>query len=247
MMRRTAWIVTCLFVAGTAGWVRADAVEEIQKKLSDSFSKLKSYSCKTRTVQNMEFGEGNKMQSDYAGTIEWSCRDDKIMMRTDMKGTSVQSFSGQENKSEVSTTIVCDGDMVYTLSSQMGQTMATKQKPDDSLGGDPKTYFTQILARQNVKVLPEDKFDGEACYVLEATPKDAAEAESIARTIMYFRKDIGINVKTIGLNKSGQEVFSNTSSDMKINSEIAADRFVFKAPEGVQVMDMTGAQPGGGE
>jgi outer membrane lipoprotein-sorting protein len=164
-----------------------------------------------------------------------------------MKGAAVQSFGGQENKTEMSVTMICDGDSMYTLSTQMGQTMATKQKPDASLGGDLKKYFEDIIAKHNVKVLPDEKIDGEACFVIEATPKDPAAAASIAKTIMYFRKDIGINVKMVGMDKDGKEVFSNISSDFKINSDIAADRFVFKAPEGVQVMDMTGSTPPGGE
>jgi len=247
MVRRVAWIVTCFLVVGVPGLVQADSIEDIQKKLVESNAKLKSYTCKMKMVQNFDMGQGNKMQSDYSGTTEWMRKGDKFALRTEMKGTAVQSSIGQESKIEISVTMVCDGDTLYTLSTQMGQTMATKQKPDASLGGEPKKYFDELVAKNNVKVLPDDKVDGEACFVIEATPKDPAEAATIAKTIMYFRKDIGVNVKAIGKDKDGKEVFSNASSEFKINSEIAADRFVFKAPEGVQVMDMTGSQPQGDE
>ncbi|MEK7710278.1 MAG: hypothetical protein AAB341_00145 [Planctomycetota bacterium] len=243
MVRRVTWIVTCLLVVGVPGLVRADSIEDVQKKLIESNAKLKSYSCKMKMVQNLDMGQGNKVQSDYAGTTEWMRKGDKVALRTDLKGTAVQSFGGQDNKMEMSVTLVCDGDALYTLSTQMGQTMATKQKPDDSLGGEPKKFIDNIVAKHNVKVMPDDKVDGEACFVIEATPKDPADAATIAKTIMYFRKDIGVNVKTVGMDKDGKEVFSNTSSEFKINADVAADRFVFKAPEGVQVMDMTAGQP----
>lgn len=247
MVRRVAWIVTCLLAVGVPGLVRADSIEDIQKKLVESNAKLKSFSCKMKMVQNFDMGQGNKMQSDYAGTTEWMRKGDKFALRTDLKGTAVQSFGGQDNKVEMSVTMVCDGDALYTLSTQMGQTMAAKQKPDDSLGGEPGKIIDDIVAKQNVKVMPDGTVDGEACFVIEATPKDPADAPNVARTIMYFRKDIGVNVKTVGLDKDGKEVFSTTASEFKINADIAADRFVFKAPEGVQVMDMTAGQPHGGE
>jgi len=243
MVRRTAGFVACLFVVAVTGPVRADAIEDVQKKLIESHAKLKSYSCKTKMTQNLDMGQGNKTQSDYAGTIEWMRKGEKVVFRMEMKGTAVQNFGGQENKSEMNATMVCDGDVFYTLATQMGQTMATKQKPDQSIAGDPKKLIDDIVSKHTVKVLPDDKVDGEACVVFEATPKDPADAAMIAKTVMYFRKDIGINVKTIGVNKEGKEVFSNTCSEMKINPDLAADRFVFKAPEGVQVMDMTGSQP----
>ncbi|MDO8629518.1 MAG: hypothetical protein Q7R41_03405 [Phycisphaerales bacterium] len=246
MVRRVAWIVTCILVVGVPGLVRADSIEDIQKKLVESHAKLKSYACKMKMVQNFDMGQGNKMQSDYAGTTEWMRKDDKFALRTDLKGTAIQSFGGQDNKMDMSVTMVCDGDTLYTLSTQMGQTMATKQKPDATLGGDPKKIMDDIVSKHNVKVMPDDKVDGETCFVIETTPKDPADAANIAKTIMYFRKDIGVIAKTVGMDKDGKEVFTNTSSEFKINSDIAADRFVFKAPEGVQVMDMTGSQPHGG-
>ncbi len=239
MVRRTGWIGMGVVVFAAMNVARSESVDDVQKKLVEAHAKMKSYSCKMKTVQNMDMGGGNKMSSDYTGTVEWSRKGEKYLFRSEMKGNSVQNFGGQENKMEASATIICDGDMVYTLSTQMGQTMAMKQKPDGSMGGEPKKVFEDLLARNNVKVLADEKVDGESCFVLEATPKDPAEAATMSKTVMYFRKDVGINVKTVGFDKDGKEIFTNTSTDFKLNSEIDAARFVFKAPEGVQVMDMT--------
>ncbi len=224
------------------GVVRADSIEDVEKKLIEAHSKMKSYTSKTKTVQSFDMGGGNKMSSDYGGNIEWKRDGEKQMFRTEMKGTTTQSMGGTDNKMDVSVTMIGDGSFLYTLSDQMGQKMATKQKPDSAMTGDPKKLFEKIHADNVVKLLPEEKVDGMSTIVLEVVPKDAA-GSPVAKSIMYFAKDTGINVKVVGKDKDGKEVFTNTSTDIKLNTEIPNDRFVFKAPEGVQVMDMTGDTP----
>jgi outer membrane lipoprotein-sorting protein len=122
----------------------------------------------------------------------------------------------------------------------MGQKMATKQKPEVAATGDPKELFKKMHSDNTVKMLPDEKVDGVSTVVFEVVPKDVA-GSPVAKSIMYFAKDTGINVKVVGKDKDGKDVFSNMSTDIKLNTEIANDHFVFKAPEGVQVMDMTGS------
>ena len=236
------WSCTCLIAASLISVVRADPVEDVEKKLVEAHSKMKSYTSKTKTVQNFDMGGGNKMSSDYGGTVEWKRDGDKQKFRTEMKGTTNQSMGGTDNKMEVSVLMVSDGEFLYTLSEQMGQKMATKQKPDAAMTGDPKKLFEKIHADNTVSILPEEKVDGVSTVVFEVVPKNTADGP-VAKSIMYFAKDTGINVKVVGKDKEGKDVFTNTSTDIKVNTEIANDRFVFKAPEGVQVMDMTAASP----
>lgn len=235
------WSCAGLMALSLTGVVQAQSLEDVEKKLIEAHSKLKSYTSKTKTVQNFDMG-GNKMSSDYGGTVEWKRDGDKQMFRTEMKGTTTQSMGGTDNKMEVSVLMISDGNFLYTLSEQMGQKMATKQKPDTAMTGDPQKLFEKIRADNDVKVLPDEKVDGASTIVLEVTPKDSADGP-VAKSVMYFAKDTGINVKVVGKDKEGKEVFTNTSTDIKVNTEIPKDRFVFTAPEGVQVMDMTGSSP----
>ncbi len=241
-MSLAKWSCACLMAVALTGVVRADEIEDVEKKLVEAHSKMKTYTSKTKTVQNFDMGQGNKMSSEYGGNIEWKRDGEKQMFRTEMKGTTTTSMGGTDNKMEVSVLMVSDGSFLYTLSEQMGQKMATKQKPDTAMTGDPKKLFEKIHADNTVKMLPEEKVDGMSVIVFEVTPKDVA-GSPVAKSIMYFAKDTGINVKVVGKDKDGKDVFTNTSTDVKLNTEIAGDRFVFKAPEGVQVMDMTGAAP----
>jgi outer membrane lipoprotein-sorting protein len=61
----------------------------------------------------------------------------------------------------------------------------------------------------------------------------------MVKQTLHFRKDSGMNVKMIGRDKSDKVVFSHELQDVKLNTDVPADRFVFKAPPGVEVMDMT--------
>jgi len=230
--------VAALFGFLMGGTVQAQTVEEVEKKLVDAHGKMKSYTSKTKTVQNFDMS-GMKMTSDYGGTVEWKREGDKQKFRTEMKGSTTM---GDQPKMEMSVLMISDGEFLHTVQTQMGQTSAMKQKPDTSATGDPKKLFEKIRSDNNVKIMPDAKVDGMDTYVLEVVPK-TADGGPVAKSMMYFAKDTGINVKIVGFDKDGKEVFTNTTSDIKLNTEIPSDRFVFKAPEGVQVMDMTKATP----
>ena len=236
------WSFAAVMAIAFTGVVQAQSLDDVEKKLVEAHSKLKSYTSKTKTTQSFDMGGGNKMSSDYGGTVEWKRDGDKTKFRTEMKGTTVQNMGGTENKMDVSVLMISDGDALYTLSEQMGQKMATKQKPDTAMTGDPSKLFEKIKAENNVKVVGDEKVDGMATIVLEVIPKNV-DQNPVAKSLMYFAKDTGINVKIVGKDKDGKDVFTNTSSDIKMNVDLAADRFVFKAPEGVEVMDMTGQTP----
>jgi outer membrane lipoprotein-sorting protein len=183
-------------------------------------------------------GNGMSMKSNMEATTEWSKQGDKVMYRMDLKGTSSQNMGGQETKMDSTSSMICDGEFTYTVAENMGQKMAMKQKLDPQQSGDVKAVFSGLKEDSNLKVLPEEKIDGTTCVVLEAVAKQA-EGSPISRTLMYFAKETGITMKAVGLDKSDKPVFTMTVSDVKINTEIKPDRFVFKAPEGVVVQDMT--------
>jgi outer membrane lipoprotein-sorting protein len=90
----------------------------------------------------------------------------------------------------------------------------------------------------NVKLLPDETVDGESCYVLEFTPK-AADAAMGGRMVQYFRKDNGTIVKLVSYDASNKPSVTVTYSNVQLNPSIGADRFVFAAPPGVEVTDMS--------
>jgi outer membrane lipoprotein-sorting protein len=237
------------------GTVHAETIEEVIEKLATAQTEVKSYSAKTKHMQDMDLGDGNKMKSQTEGTYYWMKKGDKFMFRTDMSGTSENTFGGQTVKSTDKTTSVCDGDHMYTLSEQDGQKHAMKAEVPPGTGDmDVRSSFSEMRMEQDLKVLPDETVDGMDCFVIEATPKAEEPDNPITRYVMYFDKKTGISPKSVFYDKAGKVAGEVTSTDVKVNVDIDPEKFVFKAPPGVEVMDMSafqqqmgGQQPMGGQ
>lgn len=237
-MARIGRIVVCLaglaFTAGAA----AESVEEVQTKLNEAHLKIKSYSAKTKMTQDMEMS-GTTIKGENVGILTWMKKGDKVFSRIEQKGSMTQKSGDQEQKTEMSSLTISDGEFYYTLAEHSGQKMATKQNIDPKATMDVKSIIEDQKEQYTLKMLPDDKVDGAECYVIEGTPKQP-ESSPFAATIMWFRKADAIPAKMIGKDKAGKDAYTNLFSDIKVNSDIPEDQFKFKAPEGVEVMDMTG-------
>ncbi len=225
-----------------AGPTVADTVEDVQKKLNDAHGKVKSYAAKTKMIQDMEMS-GVSIKGENTGLILWAKKGDKVLSRIEQKGSMTQNMAGQENKVDMSSLTISDGDFYYTLAEHSGQKMATKQNIDPKATMDVQSIIDDQKEQFTMKVMPDDKVDGADCYVLEGTPKET-EGSPYATTTMWFRKADAIPAKMVGKDKAGKEVYSYILSDIKVNEDIPADQFKFTAPEGVEVMDMTGGTAG---
>ena len=134
---------------------------------------------------------------------------------------------------------VNDGEFEFTLTDTGERKQADKRKPDPSQNViDFKSGYAELKKNYDVKLLPDEKVDGRDVFVIEATPKEAGN-NPIARLVFYFAKDLGLAVKMTGHNKEGAEVIRSAITEVKLNPEFAADRFTFKAPEGIEVRDLT--------
>ncbi len=229
------WGLVCVLLAAPA---LADTLDEIEKKLVESNAKLKSYSAKTTMSQDMSFGEGMQMKSNSTGTVEWARRDGKEMFRTDLSGSQTQIMGEQKMESQQTTTMICDGDYFYTLSDQGGQKHAMKQKAEQNMSFDAKSMMQMLRDDYHLEAKGDEKVDGHDCAVIEARPKDP-QNNPVTRQLLYFMKETGINLKLVCFDAGGKTVLTTGLSDVKLNTEIPADRFVFKAPEGVEVMDLS--------
>src|SRR5262249_6592645 len=152
------------------------------------------------------------------------------------------------SKSSSTTLSVMDGEYAWNLNEftdgpQKGQKSATKMKIDYSL--DPYKSMKDVM---DLKVLPDEKVDGQDCYVLEGKPKGpAGSSADDGVTVMYFRKACGLEVKAVSY-MGGKPSSTITMSDIKLNASVPDDHFKFKVPDGVEVQDidkMRAADQGG--
>lgn len=217
---------------------RGDGIDDVEKKLVDAHAKVKSLSCRMKMTEHVELGEGIEINSTNDGTVEWMKKGDKVLYRSDAKSSSMQKFGGQEVKTEAETTIIADGEFYYELSAQGGQTFVRKDKPPTTLAGSAKGILDALRPDHELKVLPDDKLEGAECFVLEVTPKKPDD-NPMSKMVVYFRKDCGVNVKTVGHAVSGKPMYTMLASDIKLNPDLKPDRFQFKMPENAEVEDLT--------
>jgi outer membrane lipoprotein-sorting protein len=240
-LRGALGVLLGLALAGPA-W--AEELDAIEKKVVEQLDKIKSLTSRMAMTQDIkDENMSNKMRSD--GTFEYMKKGEKSFFRTDMKMTGETAMKGAEpQKLDGQMQLISDGDVTYIFNEQGPMKMAYKTKADKNMNLVDKDMFKRLKEDHELKVAADADVDGKSCYVVEATPKKPSGP--MTKMVYYMQKDSGLTVKTVGQDKDGKELVVTHMSDIKLNVDIPADRFVFKAPEGVTVMDMTGAGGHGG-
>jgi outer membrane lipoprotein-sorting protein len=232
-MRSFVMGMVVLGVAVAAVPASAESVEEVSKKIAAASEKLKSFSAKTKMVTDMK-QEGFSMTSTAEGTTEMLRKGSNFMARAEMKMVMETNAGGQVSKQESTVLTITDDAYTYTLSDMGGMKSAQKMKMQ-KMQVDPMATWKESA---DLKVLPDASVDGRAVWVLEATPKGEAAAMQ-GKSILSFDKDTGQMIKMVANSPDGKPMTTMTLTDIKVNPDLGPDRFVFKAPAGVQVQDLS--------
>lgn len=235
--RSIVWIVGAALILGNVAQAEP-TLEQIEKDLTKKWEKVESLSSKMKMVGDMQ---GMTMKAE--GTMEYMKKDDKELLRVEMEMT----MNSPQGEQKMPSTSISDGEFVYTLTEMMGQQMAMKQKisaMNGAAGG--AQMFEQLREQFELKALSSETVDGKDVYVLEGTSKQQSMQNPFKKARFYFATDTGMFLKMSGFDDTGKEVMTMSYSDVKVNPKLDPERFVFKAPEGVQVMDMTNMPGMGG-
>lgn len=233
-----------IFALTTATLAVGDTLEEVEKKLDASWSKLKSYSSKLSFRTEMDM-QGTSTKQQYEGQQWWMRKGEKVLFRAEQKGKMEIKYGDQGMTTESTMVSVCDGDMITTLTdSNPGGKQAMKMKADLSQAGAPTEMLKSLKTMHNFKVLADEKVDGRECFVLEATPKEAGE---MGTTKYFFDKECALALKVLQFDKAGKQIGETTITDLKLGADISPEKFVLKIPEGVEVQDMSKLMPPSGE
>lgn len=212
----------------------AKTIEEVEKELEAAINKSKSYSATVLSSTEMDQG-GMKMSMRMTGTYAVLKDGDKMKFR--MEGKTKMEMPGMENApgaGEQKLLVISDGEYTYQLSETMGMKNAVKSKAESEV-----IPWAAMRDTHELKVLPDEKVDGEDCFVIEAKAKEAAEMQA-NRLVFYCRKDIGATIKQVAFTAGDVPVNTLTFTDIKINPTFDPGHFKFEAPEGVTVVDHTG-------
>jgi len=233
---RFGLLLTALALALPA-WAEEN-LEGVEQKLAAASDQIKSVSFKLTTTADMQF-EGGSSKRESVTTYDYLRTGANVKFRAETKDSSVTQLGDQEMKQEATILAICDGEFVYSMTDRMGQKQAAKTTPDPSQSiVDFKAGITALRKSYDLKLMPDEKLDGKDTYVIEATPKTADDAP-LSKLVLCFAKDLGLALKTTAYGKEGQLIATSLLTDVKLSPDFPADRFVFKAPEGVTVKDMT--------
>jgi outer membrane lipoprotein-sorting protein len=174
------------------------------------------------------------------GTYEQLSEGEVTKFRMDLKNSIVTESNHKIVESgQSSILVVCSGYLVYTLTENQEEKNAVKNisKPSQCFATS-KAFFDALFRENYVRLLPDDKVDGHEVWVIESTPKQMIGGQPV-KTVHYILKDCGLRVKTTGHNVDGAQVQVSLLSDIKFDTGIKPDRFVFKAPSGVRIIDIS--------
>ena len=242
MFKRTGMaVVACLVFAGAA---RAESLDDVKTKIHDMVSKYKSIQFKMKLNNDTSMaGFSMKMDSDMA--LEAVNKGDTWMSHTETKVKTFQKMGDQEQKSDTKMTVVDDGAYVWTLSETPDKSV-TKSKHDGKMGNpfDPKSGWKMVEESFKLELMPDETVDGKPMWVIAMEPKDPSMKMMVGKSMTYYDKKTGIAMKTVTNGPDGKKTGESTTTDVKINDAISADRFKFTPPAGVEVQDMTKMEGG---
>ncbi len=248
-MSRYAWITGWVLAASLASASYAETLEDAKKQITEKLAGLKSASMKSKADQEYATEEF-QFKSHSEGLTEYALDGDKKWKsRSESRISATRKLKEQEEeeKEDGKMLFIYDGEFAYTLSEAPGHKSAIKTKPNAGDMPNPfdgKAMFALLEKDHTLRLLPGEKVDGKDTFVIEAKPKkeDAPTANFMARSVTYYHKDSGIALKQVAYDKAGKTVLTMLVEDLKLNPEIKPDRFVFKAPPDVTVVDMTQMQ-----
>ena len=133
---------------------------------------------------------------------------------------------------------IYDGQYLYDLRQTPQGTYAFKSKPDHN-PHDPIGQLRVAREKFDARLLPDRVFEGKEIYAIEFRPKGSEPGSPSRRTVSYTDRKTGLPVKTISYDEAGKVVSTAAVIEVKVNEDIPRDHFVFQAPPGVEVQDLT--------
>ncbi len=234
---RLACVLIVVAMLGHSAAVRAETLADVEKFIGDKWDKLKSASYDMEMSSNNE-GQGYSMKMTSAGKSEVMRDGDKVKIHMDTKTTNDMVAAGNSTKTEMLSTMVVDGEFAYTMMDNSGQKSVMKTKAQSfSDGAGGKGFLKMLKEHGELALLPDETVDGKATYVIEGKAKGAAAGGQNSK--YYFSKENGMVIQSVSGSADGKAKTIMKITNIKIDPAIAADRFTFTAPAGVQVTDMT--------
>ncbi|MCH9003523.1 MAG: hypothetical protein IIC02_13205 [Planctomycetes bacterium] len=238
------WTGCCTVLAPLAIFASVacgDTLESVEKTIIEQGKTIKSMSWKSTYVSD-NVSDAAKTHSEGKTSYEFMTKGEKQLFRLETAYTTVTETNGSKQTTKGTSLSVSDGEFNYIHSVNNGVESVMKMKATpQAFGGTQQSFFDTMAQTYNLELMPDAKVGSFSTYVIRAVIKDPMPMTATEMTF-YFDKATGVTVKSVSKDAAGKVTMETLTTDLKVNSSISADRFVFVAPEGVEVMDLTQQQ-----
>jgi outer membrane lipoprotein-sorting protein len=237
------------YVGYQKGWFpgRGESVEQVEGKIIDFLGKANTYTADLQ-VTGQTKQQGMTLGVNGGATLEYMKKDGKPLFRVE----GAVSVSGAPMPMDVTLLGVSDGANLHMQTGMMGQQMVMKFPVPPSADITPdmaKKAFEDLHKEFDVKLLAKETLDGVEAYTFELTPKPGSDiaasaqkaGEGFGKVMAQFTKDFTKQMRVALLDKSGAPQFTLSVKNINLSPTLSPDRFAFKPPDGVKVMDMSDA------
>lgn len=227
------FILIALVVLSTCA-AQAAGLEEIQQRILKAYQDVRSLSATLNVETRVGTGQ---LQREVAtsGEFQFLRHDGQTRTRTDVQSTT--QWQGQDVAAQTVLRIH-DGACQYVLTTTGDRSYAYKIESKGLQDHDPRKIFLDLKRDYDVAVRPEESIGGRNTYVIEGRTK-AGQSPPYPRVRYYFDTRTGLMIKSIGYDKKNEPAQTATLTNLTINERIDPDRFVFRPPPGVEVVDET--------
>lgn len=190
----------------------------------------------TRSVTAaMEMHAEGPAPTRQRGTYEMKSEGDRRLVRVELTLVDPIAKGSSGGTGAPRITSISDGENTYVLSEQEGQASARKSPLDPSMHMDPVSFFTQMEEHGVMELLPDEAVDGRAVVVIRVVPKGGDLSDGYVN--YYIAKDCGLITQMIATESATGTTTRATLTRIQLNTDIPSERFVFRAPPGVEVQE----------
>lgn len=228
--------------AAAPALVRADGktLDEVEREIISKTKAVKTCRADVERKSEVVIG-GQRRVTLGTGRYDYERRGDKVLYRIEEDVTIVLT-TGMEGETATharqTAVVVCDGDYLYTSREHSQRpSRASKNRAETEVLG-----FDLLRETHDLRLLPDETINGHDVYVIEAVLKSEIESPPM-RSVNYYLKDRGMLLGYVVYGADGVEFDRRMYSNFQFDVEIPAERFVFHAPEGVEIQDLSQEPP----
>jgi len=238
-MTTTRWtiasgLVALTLVMGTSPLRGEEGTKQIMADLKTKAAAVKSFRADTTTKMQM-MGKNMSMRGNILFKKPKKTRTEMTMDMGAMKMEQIHISDGK-------TTWMYQPKMNMAMRIDMEKVAAeTKEEPAGEKTEDISKPF-QSCQQESISHVRSDEIDGGKAHVFQGQPEKSDRKKTPfdpAKIELWIGADDGLVRKMIFLDEEGNQMMSQSYTNVQLNVEAADSQFEFTPPEGVQVVDMT--------